>query len=143
MTEPEATRQLAAAVEEVTKRAQLIVRDEIELAKAEVTTKAKKLGVGAGIGAAAGIFVVAALIYGLHSLSWGFYSLFFSDMAGPWLGYLLTTILLLVLAAVAGLLAARLLKSGSPPTPQMAIEEAQLVRKTVEDARSGERRLDA
>jgi H+/Cl- antiporter ClcA len=143
MADQPSTRELAAAVEEVTKRAQLIVREEIELAKAEVSAKVSKLAKGAAIGAAAGIFVLAALIYGLHFLSWGFYSWFFSGSSSPWLGYLVTTVLLLVLAAVAGLIAYKLVKGGSPPTPKMAIEEAQLVRKTVEEARSGERRLDA
>jgi tetrahydromethanopterin S-methyltransferase subunit F len=141
MAEPTTTRELAAAVEEVTKRAQLIVRDEIELAKAEVTTKVTKLAKGVAVGAAAGIFLVAALIYGLHSLSWGFYSLFFDDMAGPWLGYLITTLLLVLLAAIAGFLAYKFVKGGAPPTPQMAIEEAQKVRATVDEARSSDKRL--
>ncbi len=142
MAEP-STRELAAAVEEVTKRAQLIIRDEIELAKAEVTEKATKLAKGAAIGAAAGIFLLGALIYGLHSFSWLIYRLFFADGNGVWLGYLITTVLLILLAVVAGLVAKKLVTSGAPPTPKMAIEEAQLVKKTVDDARSGDRRLDA
>ena len=136
------TGDLAQAVQQVTEKAQLIIRDEIELAKAEITTKATKLAKGAAIGAAAGIFLLGALIYGLHFLSWGLYDWFFDGSAGPWLGYLITTILLIVLAAVAGLVAKKLVQGGAPPTPKMAIEEAQLVRKTVDQARSGEGRLN-
>ena len=37
----------------------------------------------------------------------------------------------LVLAAIAGLIAYRAVKAGSPPTPQLAIDEAKLIRETV------------
>jgi hypothetical protein len=40
-------------------------------------------------------------------------------------------VILLVLGAVAGLLAARAVKRGSPPVPNMAIEEARKIRDTV------------
>jgi H+/Cl- antiporter ClcA len=136
------TSDLAKAVQEVTEKAQLIIRDEIELAKAEMTVKATRLAKGAAIGAAAGIFVLAALIYGLHFLSWGFYSWFFDSTSSPWLGYLCTTVLLLIFAVIAGLVAKKLVSGSTPPTPKMAIEEAQLVRKTVDEARSGDRRLE-
>ena len=36
--------------------------------------------------------------------------------------------LLFLLGGIAGFLASRFVKSGSPPTPQMAIEEAQLIK---------------
>ena len=39
--------------------------------------------------------------------------------------------LLFIVGAIAGLLAARLFKRGSPPTPQMAIEEGKLIKETV------------
>lgn len=135
----EQSSELAQAVAEVTERAQLIVREEIELAKAEVTAKATKLAKGAAVGAAAGVFLLGALIYLLHSLSWLFYRIFFYGSGGIWLGYLITTVLLIVLAAVAGFVAFKLVKGGSPPKPQMAIEEAQLVRQTVDEARHRER----
>ena len=39
--------------------------------------------------------------------------------------------LILILGAIAGFIAMRLIKKGSPPTPQMAIEEAQLIKGTL------------
>jgi uncharacterized membrane protein YqjE len=136
------TSDLAKAVQEVTEKAQLIIRDEIELAKAEITTKASKLAKGAAVGAAAGVFLVGVVIYGLHTLSWLIYRILFADGQNVWAGYGITTLLLLILAVVAGLVAKKLVSGSTPPTPQMAIEEAQLVRKTVDEARSGERRLE-
>jgi hypothetical protein len=129
------TGELAQAVEEVTARAQSIVRDEIELAKAEVAAKASKLAKGAAVGAAAGIFVVAGLIYFLHFAAWGLADVLGNDV---WLGYLIVTVLLFLLAAIGGLVARKLLQGGSPPTPQMAIEEAHKVRDTISAAQHAE-----
>jgi cobalamin biosynthesis protein CobD/CbiB len=124
---------LAKALQDVTTRAQLIVREEIELAKLEVTTKATKLAKGAAVGAAAGVFVLGGLIYFLHFAAWGIADILGNDV---WLGYLIVAVLLFLLAAIAGLLAYRFVKGGTPPTPQMAIEEAQRVRETISASRS-------
>ena len=52
-------------------------------------------------------------------------------MNNPWLGYLIVAVLLFIFGAIAGFVAARFFKKGAPPTPQMAIEEAQLIKETV------------
>ena len=127
MTEHQ-TSELAKAITEVTEKAQLLVREEIALAKAEVTEKVSGLVKGAAVGAAAGVFVLAGLIYFLH-----FIALLIADVLGanPWLGYLITAGMLFLFAGIAGFMAARFFKQGSPPTPQMAIEEAQLIKATI------------
>ena len=51
------------------------MREEIALAKAEMTEKVTKLVKGAVFGIVAGVFAVFALIYLLHSLSWGIWEL--------------------------------------------------------------------
>jgi len=128
--------ELARALQEVTQTAQLLVREEIALARAEVSEKAAKLIRGAVVGAVAGVFLLGALIVLLHALAWGIWSLFFDSMGTIWAGFVILAVILLVLAAVAGLVAARFVRRGVPPTPQMAIEEAQLIRQTVATAQS-------
>jgi uncharacterized membrane protein YqjE len=123
------TSELGQAIQDVTEKASLLIREEIELAKTEMTEKASKLGKGAGIGGAAGIFAVFGLIYLLHSIAWAIASLLDDD--NPWLGYLIVAVLLFIVGAIAGLIAARQFKRGSPPTPQMAIEEGKLIKETV------------
>ena len=123
------TSELGQAVQDVTERVSLLVREEIELAKREMTVKVSKLIKGAGIGGAAGIFAVFGLIYLLHSVAWAIASLLDDD--NPWLGYLIVAVLLFIVGAIAGLIAARQFKRGSPPTPQMAIEEGKLIKETV------------
>ena len=90
---------------------------------------------GAGIGAAAGVFLIFALVMFLHTLAWFFVDLF--DLAQPWMGFGIVTVLLVLLAAIAGALAAKWLKAG-PPTPDMAIEQARLTRESL-DKQSVER----
>jgi uncharacterized membrane protein YqjE len=123
------TSELGQAIQDVTERASLLVREEIELAKTEMSEKASKLGKGAGIGGAAGIIAVFGLIYLLHSAAWGLASAFGDD--NPWLGYLIVAVILFIVAAIAGFVASRLFKRGSPPTPEMAIEEGKLIKETV------------
>jgi uncharacterized membrane protein YqjE len=122
--------ELARAIQDVTEKAQLLVREEIALAKAEMTDKVTKLVKGAVFGLVAAVFAVFALIYLLHSLAWGLFDVFEVGDT-PWLGFLIVGLLILILGAIAGLLALRFIKRGTPPTPQMAIEEAQLIRGTL------------
>ena len=123
---------LAEAIQEVTARAQLLIQEEIALAKAELTEKITKLIKGAVVGIVAGIFAVLALLYLLDALAWGIWDLLKPEgNDGFWLGFLIVAVILLVLGAVAGLLALKFVKGGTPPTPQMAIEEGKLIRQTI------------
>ena len=128
--------ELARAVQEVSERASLLVREEIELAKAEVSAKAKKLAVGAGVGAAAGVFLLGAAVALIHAAGWFAWKALPVDNDDIWLGYLVVVGLFVLLAILAALLAYRFIKRGAPPTPQMAIEEAQLIRRTVSEAQN-------
>jgi uncharacterized membrane protein YqjE len=124
------TSELGQAVQDVTERMSLLVREEIELAKREVTDKVSKLVKGAVVGIVAGIFAVFGLVYLLHAASWAIWELFGFDR-DFWIGFLIVAAVLFLLGGIAGFLAARFLKRGSPPTPQMAIEEGKLIKETV------------
>jgi uncharacterized membrane protein YqjE len=126
--------ELGQAIQDITDKASLLIREEIELAKTEVTESVKKLLTGAVVGITAGIFAVFSLIYLLHSLAWLIWELIEGDVNSPWLGYLIVAVALFVVGAIAGLLALRFFKRGSPPVPQMAIEEGKLIKETVTSA---------
>jgi hypothetical protein len=129
----QADKSLGEIVSEVSEKASLLVREEIELAKAEVTQKVTRLGKGAAVGAAAGVFLFFAFVVFLEALSWFWVDLL--DLTSIWLGFLITTGILVVLGILAGLLAVRYFKKGSPPTPELAIEEARKTREAIEEAR--------
>jgi hypothetical protein len=123
---------IAQALQEVTDRAQVLVREEIELAKAEVSQKAAKLAKGAVVAAAAGGFVLGALVmllFGFAELAW--WAIPFPSTQKFW-AYFTVAAILLALAGLAGWLAARAFKAGSPPAPTMAIDEAKRIRETVQ-----------
>jgi uncharacterized membrane protein YqjE len=134
VTPDQQTSEMARAIQDVTEKAQLLVREEIELAKAEMTEKVTKLIKGAVFGIVAGVFAVFALIYLLNALSWGINDLLDVSTA-LWAGFLITGGLILVFGAIAGVLALRFVKKGSPPTPQLAIEEAQLIKGTLSEGK--------
>ena len=125
------TQNIAQAIQEVSDRATLLVREEIELAKVEMTEKVTKLIKGAVVGIAAGIFMVFALIYLLHGFAWLTWYELFPDQQYFW-GFFIVAAVLLLLGALAGYIAARAMKSGAPPTPAMAIDEAKLIKETVQ-----------
>ena len=135
MADDNTTSELGRAIQEVSQRASLLVREEIELAKAEMTEKVTKLVKGAVVGIVAGIFAVFALGALVHSLSWGIFALVSDDINFVWLGYLIAGGLLLLIGGLAGFLASRFFKGGTPPTPQMAIEEGKLIKQTIETSR--------
>jgi len=125
------TQNIAQAIQEVSERAQMLVREEIELARAEVEAKISKLIKGAVIGIVAGIFVVNGLTFVLHGFSWlAWYELF--PQGQYFWGFFLVAAVLFVLGALAGFIAARAFKRGAPPTPDMAIDEAKRIRETVQ-----------
>ena len=129
---------IASAIQDVSDKAQLLVREEIALAKAELEAKVTALAKGAAIGAAAGVFVLAALLLILHGFAWLAYYVLPVNNSSVFWGYFLMAGIFLVLAAVAGLLAKKFLTKGSPPTPQMAIDEGKAIQRTVQDARAAE-----
>jgi len=126
---------ILAAINEVSDKAQLLVREEIELAKAEVTAKLTKLARGLAVGFAAGIFVMAGLLMLLNGTAWlAWYVLPVGDNLNYFWGFYLVAGILFILGGIAGFLAARWLKSVQSPAPEMAIEEAKLIRETVKSS---------
>ena len=121
-------RSLGEVVNRISENASTLVREEIELAKTEIELKIQKLARGAAVGAAAGFFVFLGLIFAFHSLAWGINDL----TESLWLGFLITTVLLFLLAGIAGLIAYRSFQAGAPPTPDLAIEEAKRTKEAIE-----------
>ena len=116
----------ATAATEVTERMTLLVREEIELAKAEMTAKATSIARGAAAVAAGAVFGVFGIVFGLLSAAWGINS----ALNSLWAGFVIVFAVLILLTVAASLFAWRKLRVG-PPTPKMAIDEAKLIRETV------------
>jgi fatty acid desaturase len=117
---------VATALTEVTEHLSLLMREEIELAKAEVTVKASSIARGAAAVGAGAVFGVFAVIFILLTVAWAI-----NDATGDlWLGFLIVSVVLVILTLVTFLFAWRKLRVGAP-APTMAIDEAKKIRATV------------
>jgi uncharacterized membrane protein YqjE len=110
---------------EVSDRASVLIREEIELAKTEVTEKFNRLLQGSVAGLVAGVFALFALLLIMHGVAWLLNDLVFNNF---WAGFFVEAALFLLVGAAAGLFAWRSFKRGAPPTPEMAIEEAKEIK---------------
>jgi uncharacterized membrane protein YqjE len=112
-------RTIGQLVADATHDVSTIVRSEIALAKAEVASDVKKAGQGAGMFAAAAFVALLGLIFLFHTI------VAVIDIWLPeWAGYLITTALLFVVAAVLGLLGRASMKK-MKGKPERTIKNAQ------------------
>ena len=127
---PRDDRSVGELVLDVSERVSVLIREEIELAKAEVREKVTKLVQGSVVGIAAGIFALMGLAMLMHGIAWLLNDLFFEDHI--WIGFLIEAAFWFGVAAAAGFFAYRSVQAGAPPTPDLAIEEARRTKETRE-----------
>jgi uncharacterized membrane protein YqjE len=121
---------IANTIGDVSERVVRLVQEEIELAKAEVSEKLSSLLKGTAVAAAAGFFIVGALqliLIGLALLAY----YYLPDEGEVFWGFFVVAGGLILLAVLAGGLAARAVRRGSPPVPSMAMDEARKIRESV------------
>jgi hypothetical protein len=123
-------RTVGELVVDISEQASGLIREEIELAKTEVSEKVNQILRGSVAGIAAGVFVLMALAMLMHGIAWLLNDLFFDD--NVWLGFLVEALFWLIVGILVGLFAWRSLQAGAPPTPDKAIEEARLAKETFE-----------
>jgi putative superfamily III holin-X len=128
---------IADAITEISEKATLLIREEIELAKTEVTEKVTKLAKGAGIGAAAGVFGIFGIVILLEAFSWLAYWVLPVPTGTYFYGFFFVAIVLFVFAGLAAWVASRFLRGGAPPTPQLAIDEAIAIKETIQSSNPG------
>jgi uncharacterized membrane protein YqjE len=123
-------RSVSELVVDVAEKSSTLVREEIELAKSEISEKVGKLVRGSVVGIAAGIFAFLALILVMEGVAWLLAEEVFDGNAWP--GFFVEAALFLLIAALAGLIAYRAVQAGAPPVPEQAIAEAKLTKETLE-----------
>jgi uncharacterized membrane protein YqjE len=125
---------LGDLVSDVSLQTSSLIREEIELAKAEVREKVNSLVKGSVVGIVAGTFAFLALILIMHGFAWLINDLFFDD--NFWAGFFIEGLLFLILAGVGALIAKKAFEKGAPPTPDLAIEEAKRTRAVLTEDRT-------
>jgi len=128
-------RSVGELVFDVSERTSTLIREEIELAKAEVSEKVTKIARGSAVGVAAGTFAFLALILVMEGIAWVLNEEVFDGKTWP--GFFIEAAVFLLIAAAAGFFAYKAVKAGAPPVPAQAIEEAKLTKEIFEKDEEG------
>ena len=108
---------LGALVHQLTTQVPELIRSEIRLAQAEVAEKGKAAGVGIGMFSVAGLLAFFGLAALVTTAILGL-----ANVVDAWLAALIVGLVLLVIAAVVGLLGKNKVASAGPPKPELAME---------------------
>ena len=111
---------MAELVRQLSDQTTTLVRQEIELAKAEMTAKGKQVGIGAGAFGGAGLVglyavgaITACLILAL------------STAVAGWLAALIVGVVYAAIAGVLALVGKKKTQAGGPPVPERAISSTK------------------
>lgn len=105
----------AALVSRAASQVSTLIRDELALARAELVTKGRRAGVGAGLFGGAAVLA----LYGLGLLI--ALAVVALDLVWPlWLSVLAVTVLVFAVAGIAALLGKRQFARATPPVPSEA-----------------------
>jgi uncharacterized membrane protein YqjE len=107
-------------ISRLTEQISALVRDEARLAQVEVTQKAKRLGVGAGLFGGAGLFAFLGLATLIATAV-----LALALVMPAWLAALVVTVVLFALAGVLALVGKKDVEKATPPLPTEAIAGVQ------------------
>lgn len=124
MSHQEPGREASASTGELISRLstelKVLVRDEIRLAQAEVSGKAKKAGIGAGIIGAGGLLA----LYGLGALITAAI-LALALVVDAWLAALIVAVVILIIAAIAAMMGKNRVQDAGAPVPERTVESVK------------------
>ena len=108
-----------------------LVHSELQLAKAEMTAKAKHAGVGAGLFGTAGVVA----LYGVGALI-AAAILALALLLAPWLAALLIGVALLLIAGIIALVGKKQVRQATPAAPEQTIDNVKRDVKAVKEGGS-------
>jgi len=107
-------------VTRLTQQSTDLIRNELRLAQAEMTEKAKHAGKGAGLFGGAGVVA----LYGVGALI-ATIILALATFLEPWLAALIVTVVLFVIAGVVALMGKKQVSQATPAAPQRTIDNVK------------------
>lgn len=118
--DPDSEKTLAELTRQLADQSTALAQKEIELAKAELTSKGKRLGIGAGSFGAAGLLA----FYAFGALTTTLI-LAIATVLDGWLGALIISVIYAAIAGVLALLGKKKVDEATPPIPEQAIESTK------------------
>jgi hypothetical protein len=125
----EGLREVVELVKDLSQETSTLIRQEFELAKAELSEKGKKAGIGAAMFGGAG--VMGFLTAGAFT---AFLILALSLLVAPWLAGLIVTAVYGAIAAVLAISGRQKVDEATPLVPGQTIEAAQHAKDTLQSA---------
>jgi hypothetical protein len=107
-------------VKQLSEQVSLLVRDELKMARLEMTRKGKQAGVGVGMFGASGLIALYAIACLLAAAI-----IAISGAIQPWLAALIVGLALLAASAVAALVGRGRMRRATPPVPKQAVDSAK------------------
>ena len=104
-------------VKDLSTQVSTLVRQELELAKVELTAKGKQAGIGAGMFGGAGLFA----LYGVGALV-AAAIIALATAVAPWLAALIVAVVLFAAAGILALAGKARAKKAVPPVPEQTVE---------------------
>jgi membrane protein len=121
-------------VKDLSTQVSTLVRQELELAKVELTAKGKQAGIGAGLFGGAGLFA----LYGVGALV-ATAILALATAVAAWLAALIVAVVLLAVAGAMALMGKARTQRAVPPVPEQAVatvkEDVRYTKEHVAEAR--------
>src|SRR5438067_1352313 len=111
---------MAELVKQLSEQTSRLARQEVELAKAELTVKGKRAGIGAGMFGGAGIFG----FYAVGALT-ATAILALATAVASWLAALIVAVVLGAIAGVLALQGKTKVQQATPPVPEQATESVK------------------
>ena len=111
---------IAELLQALTEQTTRLAQREIELAKAEMAEKGKRVGIGAGAFSAAGLIALLALGAATAGAILGL-----ATTVAAWLAALIVAAAYLLLAGLLALIGKAKVEEATPPVPEQAIEGAK------------------
>jgi uncharacterized membrane protein YqjE len=111
---------IAELVKRLSEQMSRLAREEVELAKAELTAKGKRAGLGAGMFGGAGLFG----LYALGALTAAIILALATAVAG-WLAALIVAVVYGAIAAALALTGKSKVEEATPPVPEQATESVK------------------
>lgn len=105
-----------------------LISQEVRLAKAEMTEKAKDVGIGAGMFGGAGYVANLAAIALMITMILGL-----AEAMDAWLAALIVTVLFAAIAGVLALMAKKKIQQAGPPIPEQTVESVKQTVQTVKE----------
>jgi Putative Actinobacterial Holin-X, holin superfamily III len=113
-------RSIAELLRQLSDQTATLVRQELELAKTELSVKGKRVGIGAGMFGGAGL----AGLYAVGALT-ACLILALSTAVAAWLAALIVAVVYAAIAGVLALMGKGKVEQGTPPVPEETVESVK------------------